>query len=200
MAADPDTDAAHAEGGHDRNGAHAAGPDGPTPQPAPQPVGVVTSPESAAEMADRLRRLEDQLSALRAQNTALAAPPPPEPSGLAAMVPTFTSALLPAVHRFAGGAGGVWDRLGFFGEFRLMARMYVDPRYRVSRVSQFGVPVVLILMVLNNILWPDLWVITNVLRQLALIVLSVALYKLLSREAARYADVLMYLSRYGGQR
>ena len=39
--------------------------------------------------------------------------------------------------------------------------------------------------------------VTPILERAVLIVLAVALYQVLSREAARYGDVLAYLTRYG---
>ena len=179
MATTPDTEAAHDPG---RNG---AGPAGPA--------------ESSAELHERLRRLEDQLAVLRAQQSQ-APPPPPraQPQGLALLpVPRAVGQYLPALRMAADRAGATVGGWTFFSEFRLIARMYFDGRYRVSRVSQFGVPAVLVLMVLNNVVWPYLPIITSVWMQLVLVALAVLLYKLLSREAGRYAEVLAYLKRGG---
>ena len=182
----PEPDAAR---GHDsafaRNG---------TPAPAPA--------ESPEAMADRLRRLEEQLAALHAHQTALPTYPLPrdaEPAGLSALVPAVTRVMMPALRQLTR-VGSVWDRFPFLTELRLMAKMYVDPKYRLSRVAQFGVPAVLGLMVLNYFLvgWftLSLPVVTPVVERLILAVLAVVLYKILAREAGRYADVLLYLSRY----
>ena len=159
--------------------------------------GAPAPAESSAELIERLRRLEDQLAVLRAQQSQ--PPAPPRPQGLALLpVPHAVGQYLPALRLAAGRAGATFSGWTFLSEFRLIARMYFDGRYRVSRVSQFGVPAVLVLMALNNVVWPYLPVLTSVWTQTVLVVLSVLLYKLLSREAGRYAEVLAYLKR-GGQ-
>ena len=185
-------------------------------------------PATAAEVAERLRRLEAALAA--AQDTArveeqladkvvaritrhMAATgyqngPPPE--GLAAAEATgvgglvVPSALIQAnlqalaVQAAGHAAKGFWERLGVVRELRLMSKMFFDPRYRTSRVAQIGAPIVVGLMVLNFFFVGGIPLLGFLLERLILVVLSVALYKILSREAARYADVLAYLARYGG--
>jgi hypothetical protein len=155
---------------------------------------------------ERLRRLEAAVAVLQngtpaeeqvaervMARLALAEPAGESSGGLSLMLPS-----LAAQAADAAAAG----KFRPFKEVRLMARMYVDPRYRLSRVAQFGVPIVLSLMVLNYLLFafwslPLLSLVFPFVERLVLIVLAVALYKLLSREAARYEAVLAYLSRYG---
>ena len=161
----------------------------------PDPLGR-NDDATEAEIAERVRRLEDQLAALRTQHAASS-----HTTAVATTNPLASVAgmVLPVLQRF-GGSGPVGEpgaRLGFFTEFRLMARMYVDPHYRVSRVAQFGVPAVLVAMVLNNLFWPAVPLLRPILVQVVLVVLSITLYKLLSREASRYAEVLGYLNRHG---
>ncbi len=164
---------------------------------------TATAPAETPEaMADRLRRLEEQLAALHAHQTALPTYPLPrdaEPAGLSALVPTVSRMMMPAIRQLTR-VGSVWDRFPFLTELRLMVKMYVDPKYRLSRIAQFGVPAVLGLMVVDY-LFVDyftfgLRVVTPVVERLLLVVLAVVLYKILAREAGRYADVLVYLSRY----
>ena len=143
----------------------------------------------------RVRRLEDQLATLRTQQAAAAHTTDVSPINPLASV---AGMVLPVLSRFAGGGPGEpGAKLGVVTEFRLMARMYVDPHYRVSRVAQFGVPVILVMMVLNNLFWFSIPIVTPILMQLTLVALSITLYKLLSREAARYAEVIAYLNRHG---
>jgi hypothetical protein len=97
----------------------------------------------------------------------------------------------------AGTEPSLWDRFAVWREFRLMAQMYFDPRYRLSRICQFGVPVVLVFIVLNFFFLGAIPYIGFLIERLALIVLAIALYKLLSWEAARYTAVLRYLAQYG---
>jgi hypothetical protein len=83
-----------------------------------------------------------------------------------------------------------------------MARMYFDSRYRTSRLAQFAVPGLLCSMGLNYAFFSFLFIQIPILSPLAervvLILLAVALYKVLSWEAARYKEVLNYLSRFSG--
>ena len=190
---------------------HRVAPDGGDPAPQFESV------------TDRLRVLEQQIAALqdsarleqlvtervmaRVQSHAT---PPPEgyaalngvsaaPAGagpskaftaLAGYVPAFA----------AGAAANAWSRLSVLRELRLIFGMYVDARYRVSRVTQLAMPGLLLLMVANyfffNWFTIGIVVVTPVLERCVLIVLAVALYKVLSREANRYASVLQYLSQY----
>jgi hypothetical protein len=96
-----------------------------------------------------------------------------------------------------------WFLVQLWHEARLAARMYFDPRYRISRTTQFLTPVILGLFVLNYfffVVWFPLplvgWVVGPVLNQLGCVALGVLAYKLLQRELARYQDVLDYLARY----
>jgi hypothetical protein len=136
---------------------------------------------------DRLRRLEQALDRLSG--------PGGGPAGL--MPPALLAAVVPA-----DAAGGVWGRVPVLRELRLMLGMYFDPRYRLSRPGQLGIPAVLGLMLLNYFFFnaiigfPLLPFVGGVFERLFLIVLAVVLYKLLSREAARYEAVLRYLSQY----
>jgi hypothetical protein len=151
-------------------------------------------------VADRLQKLEQAVSALadRASRNG------PTPDGLATsfggLVPAaLAGALVPVVPQDPppGTEPSLWDRFAVWRELRLMLHMYFDPRYRLSRVCQFGMPAVLILMVLNFFFFGAIPYIGFLLERLALVVLAVALYKLLSWEAARYAAVLRYLAQYG---
>ena len=87
-------------------------------------------------------------------------------------------------------------------ELRLIVRMYFDPRYRLSRLAQFGVPTVLALFLFNYLLFNVLLAIQiplvfPVCERVGCVVLAVALYKILAREAVRYRQVLDYLGVYG---
>lgn len=159
---------------------------------APQPAS--RNGDDHSELDARVRRLEDQLATLRTQQAVAHTS-----DGGGNPFANVAGMVLPLLTRF-GGSGlpsEPGSKLSALAEFRLIARMYVDPHYRVSRVAQFGVPAVLIAMVLNNLFWPSIPLLTPVLMQLMLVVLSVTLYKLLSREAGRYAEVLSYLNRHG---
>jgi hypothetical protein len=92
---------------------------------------------------------------------------------------------------------GVWD------EIKLVARMYFDPRYRLSRVAQIAVPSVAVLFVLNYLFFNYSCFVPffNLLAErMGYVLLSFALYKVLIREVARYREVLTYLASYGQPR
>jgi hypothetical protein len=96
-----------------------------------------------------------------------------------------------------------WTVSATLGELRTTARMYFDPRYRVSRLTQFAVPAVLLLFVLNYFffaLWFPVPVLSPILERVICVLLGVLLYKMLTRELARYREVLDYLSRHGFHR
>jgi hypothetical protein len=181
-------------------------------------------PPEATEpaLAERIRRLEEQLAArdefptgdeavanrvLRilaekaAQNRALANGQPPVP-GLISTAMTAARVIFPhsppgAVPQPAEHGFKAWLLAQVAGEFRLMVKMYVDPRYRLSRFGQFGVPLVVALMVLNYFFIAAMPFVGFLVERLVLIVLAVVLYKLLAREAVRYKAVLEYLAQYG---
>ena len=115
--------------------------------------------------------------------------------------PGFLPMLMPAVMPNIEPAHG-WGRVPPLRELRLVLGMYFDPRYRLSRPGQLGIPAVAGLMVLNYLFFnwviavPLLPIVGVVCERSVLVVLAVVLYKLLSREAGRYEAVLEYLGRY----
>lgn len=93
-----------------------------------------------------------------------------------------------------------WFLTQLWSEFALVLRMYVDPRYRISRTAQLLVPAVFVLFVLNYVFfsaWMTIPVLSPILERLLDVVLGIFLYKLLVRELSRYREVLDYLTRYG---
>jgi hypothetical protein len=89
---------------------------------------------------------------------------------------------------------------GILGEIKIIARMYFDPRYRLSRVAQIGVPAILALYILNYFFFAytcALPILPQLAERIMYIPLTLALYKVLVREVARYREVLAYLARYG---
>ena len=145
-------------------------------------------------MAEPLHHDDDLPSPTRSRrSTALAllqpeaAPPPPDGAVLHPPVEPE-----PAARK--------WFLVQLFDEIRLAVRMYFDSRYRVSRLFQFVAPLVLGLFALNYFvfsMWLAFPVVSPLLERIGCVVLGVLLYKLLTRELARYRDVLDYLARYG---
>lgn len=120
----------------------------------------------------------------------LAAPPPePAPSGAVLRPPVVPP----------DPAKRTWFLVQFGAELRLMAKMYFDPRYRVSRTAQFAVPAVIGLFALNYFLfavWFSIAVISPILERVVGVLLGVFLYKVLTREIARYREVLEYMAKH----
>lgn len=113
--------------------------------------------------------------------------PPPPPSGA-------------VLHPPAPPAQRRWFLAQLWSEFRLAVRMYFDPRYRVSRTAQLLVPVLLAAFVLNYFafgVWFAIPLLSPILERLVCVLLGVFLYKVMTRELARYHEVLDYLARYG---
>lgn len=86
-----------------------------------------------------------------------------------------------------------WLIIEVLREMMLALRMYFDPRYRVRRSTQLMVPLLLGGLILNYFFFAqlfDIWIISPISERLILLLLGVLLYKIVSREAARYRDVL----------
>ncbi len=95
-----------------------------------------------------------------------------------------------------------WIFHGLGTELRLIPKMYFDPRYRVSRLAQLGVPIGIVLVIVNYVFFnfPPLSMVPvfpAILERIVLLLLGVLIYKVLSREVARYKQVLSYLKQYG---
>jgi hypothetical protein len=157
---------------------------------ATDPIPDAPPVQQVETLDDRIRRLEAALSVLQTQqaNAAIAA----TETGLvpSALFGAIAPGLAPSPPEAA------FARVPFVQEVRLMGRMYLDARYRLSRLAQFGVPAIIALMVLNFFFLGSVPYVGFLFERVALIVLAIALYKILSREAARYAAVLAYLTRY----
>jgi hypothetical protein len=84
-------------------------------------------------------------------------------------------------------------------ELRLIPRMYFDPRYRLSRLAQVGVPVVFVMLVVNYLFFNYslgfIPAVPQIVERVLIILLGIVLYQILAREAARYKAVLEYLDR-----
>jgi hypothetical protein len=87
-------------------------------------------------------------------------------------------------------------------EIRVLAHMYFDTRYRISRTTQFALPGIALLLVFNYFffaLWLGIPFVSPIAERLIDLVLCVIGYKLLTRELGRYREVLAYLARYGSR-
>lgn len=147
-------------------------------------------------MAERVLRVLAQQSSIRSL----------APEGLVPVEPKFIplnpEAPPGASHNSPEDGLRTWLFNGFWTELRLIPRMYFDPRYRLSRWTQIGVPVVLALLIANYVFFSYspmslIPVLPAIIERLLVLFFGVVLYKLLSREAVRYKQVLDYLAKYG---
>ncbi|HVK07686.1 MAG TPA: hypothetical protein VM597_02800 [Gemmataceae bacterium] len=163
--------------------------------------------ESDDTVEDRLRRLEGEVADLRHTLSDLAdivvgdikerrevaaavSAPIPEVPIPASLVPGGETTLA-----VVGAARRPWLVFDLLKEIGTTAKMYMDPRYRVRRSTQLIVPVLVGMMVADYLLFRGLFlevpVVTPVLEHLIGGLLAVLLYKVLSREVARYRQVLV---------
>lgn len=164
-------------------------------------------------VTERLRQLEQSIS--RLENTevlekvvtqrVLERVQESAPDGFAPVLSTdvlathATTAAL-ALAGISPSTGGVWSKIPILAEFRLMFLMYFDHRYRLSRLCQLGVPIAVLLGVFNYFLFNWFFAIPLLglfCERIGLVLLTIATYKILAREANRYAAVLNYLAHYG---
>src|SRR4051812_46638925 len=162
------------------------------------------------DLPDRIHRLEGELAELRHTLSELAeivvgdikerreaaagvsAPDADLPVAGAAL-PTGQASMTGVL-----GTRRPWLLIDFLREVGTAARMYADARYRLRRSTQLLVPLLVGLFVGNylffNVLFLHIPVFSEVTERLVGIVLAVLLYKVLSREVARYRQVLAQLA------
>jgi hypothetical protein len=162
-------------------------PESPATDPMSLPV-LIPAPPAGESADERIRRLEEMVARL---TRAVEPPHGYSPAPLVAL------SAPPA----DGESPRRWYRF-IFRELKLIARMYLDPRYRLSRVAQFGVPLVFILMVTNYLVFYSFCfggipILSPVAERLGNLILAVVGYSILRKEAVRYQAVLDYLARTG---
>lgn len=89
-----------------------------------------------------------------------------------------------------------WLLMELLRDLGSTVRMYLDPRYRVRRATQMLVPLIILLFALNAFFFNyvfTLQVVSSILEKLADVILAVVLYQVLSREVARYRQVIAQL-------
>ncbi len=174
----------------------------------PAPASANGPPASEADA--RLSRIEAALALLAAQQ---AAGPPPEgysrpgaPPSAPGPNPLVTLSAAVEVAQMTGhlpGGGGnkrAWLKWPVVRELVMVFHLYFDKRYSPTRAAQLGVPVILILLVVNWAFFAfafTLPVVAQILERLVIMGLAVVLFRILANEVARYAQVLEYLTKSG---
>ncbi len=145
---------------------------------------------------DRLSRIEAALVVLAAKQSA-----GPAPAGYAEKTANPISMAIQAA-QMAGVLPSTqpkrtWKDFPVIREARLIFGLYFDKRYNPSRAAQLGVPGLLLLIVLSYFfwLWFNIFVVSQILHHLVVMVAAVVLYRLVATELERYAAVLDYLDR-----
>jgi hypothetical protein len=157
-------------------------------------------------LADRIHRLEGEVSELRHTLTDLAeivvgdirdrqeaaiavSAPVPDVAIPPSLVPGGQTTL-----KVVNAARRPWLLVDVLRDFGATVRMYMDARYRVRRATQLMVPLIIALFVLNyflfNVLVLQIPVVTPVVERAIDIVLAILLYKVLMREVARYRQTI----------
>jgi hypothetical protein len=93
-----------------------------------------------------------------------------------------------------------WFLPNLLAELRLIATMYFDPRYRISRTTQFALPGILLVLIFNYFffsVWVNITFVSPFVERVLAVIAGMLIYTLLIREVARYREVLAYLARYG---
>jgi hypothetical protein len=161
-------------------------------------------PEDEAKLTDRVLKRLTELAAERsaggdrvvvldsANERRAMIPVAPEPPAGAVLEPT------PTIPASAAKRG--WFFAQVWSEFRLVFQMYFDPRYRISRTTQFVIPAILLLLVLNYFLfsvWMSVPVLSPLVERVVVLFFGIVAWMVLARETARYREVLDYLAKYG---
>jgi hypothetical protein len=161
------------------------------------------------DLPDRIHRLEGELAELRhtlselaeivvgdikeRREAAAAATPLPDVPTPGAVLPSGQAVLT----TLAAGRRP-WLLIDFLREVGTAARMYADARYRLRRSTQLLVPLLVGLFLANylffNVLFLHIPVFSELMERLVGIVLAILLYKVLSREVARYRQVLAQIA------
>ncbi len=175
--------------------AHEGPPDG---APASGPHGVDAIPgRHALSLEERVRRLEDIVAASQLFPNAIQPvgnePAPNEQTSLADFLASAAQ-YLPAQPEGppanpeapAGERTQRWLPFELLAEMRVMVRMYLDPRYRLTWQTRVLPSVVLFGMFLSWLLISGIPVVGFLFDRILFLVLSYILFKVLLREATRY--------------
>jgi hypothetical protein len=164
----------------------------------------------APEITDRLDRLEGEISELRhtLSNLAEIVVGDIKERRQAAVDVPITETPIPA-SVVPGGKATVaavnelrrpWLLTELLREIGAMVRMYLHPRYRVRRATQFTVLLLSGLLIANYLVFTFLFripLVSELVEIPVTMVLAVLLYKTLSREVARFRQVVAQLGLTG---
>ena len=160
--------------------------EGPAP---PDAVRVVNLP-----LEERVRRLEDAMATLQQAHGIQEAPthpPAPEPPGPVDFTadqagplpaPAAPDAALPPEEPRPRH----WLLFEMIAEMRVMVRMYLDPRYRLTWQTRLLPPLLIFGMICSWWMISGIPVVGFLMDRVVVLLLTYALFKVLTREATRY--------------
>ncbi|MBI1913467.1 MAG: hypothetical protein HYS12_01735 [Planctomycetes bacterium] len=171
-------------------------PNDGTPAAGPRAVDSVPA-RNALSLEERVRRLEDIVATLQLSPNAIQpagnGPAPNEQASLADFIasaaqhfPTQPQGPPADPGAPAGERTQRWLPFELLAEMRVMVRMYLDPRYRLTWQTRVLPPVFLFGMFLSWLLISGIPVVGFLFDRILDLVLAYMLFKVLMREATRY--------------
>jgi hypothetical protein len=189
---------------------------------AEQAPAVMPPDAPAATLEDRIRHLEDKVANLedtrrleeriterlarrierKQANTAIKAPvasiaEPPKPPPLAVAAPPEHP---PVIVLEGKAAQRPWLIVDIFTEFRAMLRMFLDGRYRLFYMTwqtKVYPPLLLGCLIVSSWMVSSIPLVGTILDKVVVLILAFFLYKVLSREAARYREISPHIRGAG---
>ena len=167
----------------------------------PAPLAIIPPAASLSPLELRIQRLEEAVAALQARQKedrittsapGPSSPPPGDPAPTPAAVPTASPAptAIQTAEALPARARRPWLLWEIIAEFRIIYRMYVDPRYSMTWMARL-VPLVLVVLILLSGWWGPWSYIPFIgwlLDKCIDLVLAFVLFKVLSHEARRYRE------------
>jgi len=127
-------------------------------------------------------------------------PPEPPPEGV--ILPMSTSPLSAGSESSGDDSPPphpLWSWMQSLADLRLVVAMYFDSRYRMSRLTQWGVLALIGLVVFDYFffaVWFTVPVVSPFLERLLIVVATLIAYKLVKMELIRYRRARDYISRW----
>lgn len=127
-------------------------------------------------------------------------PPEPPPEGVILPMPTSPLSVGPESGRDdSPPPHPLWSWMQSLADLRLVVAMYFDSRYRMSRLTQWGLRALIGLVVFDYFffaVWFTVPFISPILERLLIVLATLIAYKLVKMELIRYRRARDYISRW----
>jgi hypothetical protein len=173
------------------------------PVASPNANGSPSRDERSPALTDRIGRLEGEVAELRHTLSDLAEivvgdikerREAAEAFSAPASDMAIPASLVPGGQSTVNALRRPWLLVDLIKEVGATIRMYTDPRYRIRRGTQLMVPLLFLLFGLDYLVFNytmlDIPVFRHLLERLVEVVLAILLYKVVSREVARYRQIV----------